>query len=59
MVFFVDRSPDLQASDVKYFGLDGQNNINHALLSAVDYIQTSVQDVSILKTFALNLCIDL
>ena len=54
MVFFVDRSPDLQASDVKYFGLDGQNNINHALLSAVDYIQTSVQNVSILKTSALK-----
>ena len=55
MVFFVDRSPDLQASDVKYFGLDGQNNINHALLSAVDYIQTSVQNVSRVysKTFAL------
>jgi len=43
-VLSIGRSPDLQASHVKYYGLDGQKNMNSALLSAVDFIQTSVQN---------------
>jgi len=43
-VLSIGRSPDLQACNVKYYGLDGQKNMNTALLSAVDYIQTSVQN---------------